>query len=129
MCDLVEHFKDLVVFVHPRRFFRNHFVNRAAQAPNVSKSIVPRLLDNFRGHPVGRAAERLCLCVVSFNDLFGATEICQLTAAIVSNEDIRRLYISVNDIVVMKILETKQDLLSVACNQILRKFVILVVIL
>ena len=101
MSNLVQNFEHLVVFVHPRGLFASHLIYCAAERPNVCKPVVTRLLDNFGGHPVRCATKAFRLRIVGLDDLFRASKVRQLTASIVSNQDIGCFDISVHYVIVM----------------------------
>lgn len=73
---------------------------------------MPTLFDNFGRHPIRCPTERLS-CILSFDDLFGATEVGQFARAILLEENVRSLNVPMDDVVEMEILQTKENLLSV----------------
>ena len=106
-CNLVQNFKQLIIIVLPRRFIGHHLVHSASKTPNISESIVTCLFNHFRCHPIWRATEAFCVGFLGFYYLFWATKICKCASSIISDENIGSFYISMHDVIVMKIFEAK----------------------
>lgn len=58
----------MISFVLPGRLLDNHFVDGAAEAPNVRKPVMTGLLDHFGCHPVRSPAEALRHAFIRLDD-------------------------------------------------------------
>ena len=88
------------------------------------------LFDDFWRHPIGRAAEALrWVILIRFNNLLRTAKVRQLAPSIVSDQDIRGLDVSMNDVILVKVFKAKQDLLRICSDHSFIEIVALVVLL
>lgn len=94
---------NLLIFIIERWDSDNHFEQKRAQAPDVDGEIVALMCENLWSKVTSSSAKRL-VYVLSLR-LLGQTKVRQLQISICFHKDVFRLQISVNDILVVKVLK------------------------
>jgi len=94
---------NLLIFIIERWDSNNHFEKKGAQAPDVDREIVALVGENFWRQITSSSAERL-VYVLSLG-LLGQAKVRQLQISICFYKDVFGLQISVNDILVVKVLK------------------------
>lgn len=95
----------------------------AAYTPDVGSRRCARQLNDFGGHPVW-CTNYLRLFVWTSEGACRDTKVCQLDRAIFCGEDICALDISVDDTLIVEILQSLKDLCHVYADEILGKFAV-----
>ena len=121
VCNRMQHFKqsNFPLAVHPGRLLLDHLVDSATQAPNICKPIMTGLLDHLRCHPVWRTTETLRRCLCLLNDLLTGAEICELACAIIPDQNVGCLNVTMYDIVVVEVFKAEQNLLRIRRHALL----------
>ena len=109
---------------------REHFNNETAKTPNIRLARVRGLLDNLGGHPEYRALQRRTVALGqgythqhisdeyprelklarTILNLFRDAKVRKLDPALIVDEDVRTLDVTVDDRLPMEVLQTAQDL-------------------
>lgn len=92
-----------------RRLALQQFDHGAPDTPNVRGRRGARELDDLRGHPVG-CPNDLGLLVRSGKSACRHAKVSKLDGAILGGQDVGALDVSVDDTLIMQILQTLQDL-------------------
>lgn len=95
----------------------------ASDAPDIRGRGGTRELDDLRGHPVGRP-DHLSLLIWPGKGACRDTEVGQLDGAILGRQDVGAFDISVNDALVVQVLQALQNLGHVDPDQVLGKLAV-----
>jgi hypothetical protein len=105
------------------RSSREQFDNGTAQTPNIRSRGGARQLDNLWGHPV-RGTDNLSFLVGAGQSASRYTKIGKLDFSILSREDIRSFDISMDNTLVVQILEALEHLGHVYADEVLGEFAV-----
>lgn len=97
------------VLVHERGVAYNHLINKDAQCPPVDGLAVTLVQKHLRSDVLGRATKRVSAVL----DGLGEAEIRKFEETILREQDILRLQIAVDDVLVVQVGEDNRDLTGV----------------
>ncbi len=103
---------DKVSLIVEKAFPGQHFVNGAAETPNIRVFTVITAFKHFRGHMVDRPYIRPHFTL----NFFGTAKIRQFHDPFTINQHIRPFNIPMDNILIMQITESFKDLISVIFN-------------
>ena len=91
----------LLVRVVKRRKANNHLVDQNADGPPVDCVVVPLVLDDLWSQVFRRPSEGACEIAVCH--LFGKSEICEVQVTVFAHQNVFRLDVSVDDLLVVQV--------------------------
>ena len=108
------------VFIVERRQTNQHFIDNSTERPPVSRLAVALPLKDFRTQVFCGAAQTICV-LSSLNVFFAEAEICESNVAVRANQHVLWLQISVENILVVEMLERQQNVSSIEASSVLLK--------
>ena len=98
---------------------RQHLIGEDAERPPVHGLAVALVQEHFGGEVLRRATQRISARLA----VLGETKVCELQVALLVDENILRLQISVNDVQRVEVLEHQRDLRGIEPNRVKGKWV------
>ena len=102
------HLQHVLVFVEERSDTNEHLVHEHADGPPVDRKVVTRLLENLGGHVLRRASNGTRQ--LSLLQALSQSKVNQLDVAILIEQDVLKLHVSVSDALLVQVADAENEL-------------------